>query len=252
MIFLLRHRVWGSAWAALIVLGLTTGPGLSADAPAPQSREAIEKIVHDYLLAHPEILREMSAALTAKDEATEQKLREQALAKAGRQVLVDPKIAYLVGPPDAKVTVVEFFDYRCPHCKNSLPDVKRLVETDHAVRFSFIEYPILTQDSVEAAKAAVAARRQGDKYLAFHFALMATTGSLPKERILSIAKDVGLDVPKLEKDMNDPAVEDVIKQSIALADKLHFNGTPTFVINNTIIVGELTHGELADLVKKNS
>jgi protein-disulfide isomerase len=100
---------------------------------------------------------------------------------------------------------------------------------------------------VVAAQAAVAARRQGDKYVPFHFALMATTGELPKDRILEIAKTVGLDVAKLEKDMADPAVVDSVKASNELANKLHFNGTPTFVINDKVIVGELTDEQLQQL-----
>ena len=89
----------------------------------------------------------------------------------GCAVFSDPNVAYVTGPANAKVTVVEFFDYRCPHCKTSLPAVKALLARDKSVRFAFIEYPILTADSLMAAQAAVAARRQsGAKYVAFHFA----------------------------------------------------------------------------------
>jgi protein-disulfide isomerase len=125
--------------------------------------------------------------------------------------------------------------------------MKHLLEGNANVRVAFIERPILTPDSLWAAQAAVASRRQGDKYVPFHFALMATTGELPKTRILDIAKTVGLDVVKLEKDMADPAVLESIKQSNGLADKLHFDGTPTFVINDKIVVGELSDAELQQL-----
>ena len=125
--------------------------------------------------------------------------------------------------------------------------VKHLLDNGQKVRIAFIERPILTPDSLVAAQAAVAARRQGDKYLPFHFALMATSGELPKDRILDIAKSVGLDIVRLEKDMADPAVLDSVKKSNALADKLHFDGTPTFVVNDRIVVGELTDAELQSL-----
>jgi len=115
------------------------------------------------------------------------------------------------------------------------------------VRVAFVERPILTPDSLWAAQAAVAARRQGDKYVPFHFALMATTGELTKDRILEVGKTVGLDTARLEKDMADPAVLESIKQSNGLADRLHFDGTPTFVINDRIIVGELTDAQLKAL-----
>lgn len=239
------------ALGALIALAC-----LSASAPAAEpartagDKAAIEKIVHDYLLAHPEILNEMTAALDAKNDADEDKARSQALAGVGLKALLDPKIAYLMGPADAKATVVELFDYRCPHCKNSMTIVKKLIETNKNIRIALIEFPILTPDSVVAAKAAMAARRQDGKYLPFHFALMATTGALPKERILDVAKQAGLDVARLQKDMDDPAIVDALKQGNALAEKLHFNGTPTFVVNDQIVVGEVTADELSDMIKK--
>ena len=237
------------AIAAVTFTAIFLLPVRASDAAAPD-KTAIEKIVHDYLLSHPELLQEISRALDAKQEAAEQKMRADALAGLGRKVLLDPKIAYVTGPSNAKVTLVEFFDYRCPHCKNSLGAMKKLTETNKTVRFACIEFPILTDDSTVAAHAALAARRQAGKYLPFHFALMGTTGPLPKDRILSIAKQAGLDTIRLEKDMADPAIADAIKQSIALAAKLHFNGTPTFVINDKIVVGEVTDDELVRFVNQ--
>ena len=107
--------------------------------------------------------------------------------------LLDPKVAYVLGPSDAKVTVAEFFDYRCPHCKASLSAVKSLMDSGIKVRVAFIERPILTPDSHLAALAAVASRKQEGKYLPFHLALMETTGEFTKERIADIARTVGLD-----------------------------------------------------------
>ncbi|HXI99884.1 MAG TPA: DsbA family protein [Micropepsaceae bacterium] len=213
------------------------------------NKAQIEQVVHDYLLAHPEIMVEVSQKLDVQQAAATDKARNDALFAMGTKALLDPKVAYVAGPANAKVTVAEFFDYRCPHCKASMAAMKHLVDGNPNIRVAFIERPILTPDSLWAAQAAVAARRQGDKYVPFHFALMATTGELPKDRILDIAKSVGLDVAKLEKDMADPAVLDSIKASNGLADKLHFDGTPTFVINDKIIVGELTDNELQQLTE---
>lgn len=208
-------------------------------------RPAVERVVHDYLLSHPELMAQMASQLDSRQAAADDKVRNDALAQIGPAALLDPKVAYVAGPANAKVTVAEFFDYRCPHCKASMAAVENLLNKN--VRVAFIEHPILTPDSLIAAKAAVAARRQGDKYVPFHFALMATAGELPKERVLDIAKGVGLDVAKLSKDMEDPAVIESVKASNALADRLHFDGTPTFVINNRIVVGELTDAELESL-----
>jgi len=213
----------------------------------PANKAQIEQVVHDYLVSHPEVLVEVSNRLDVQQAAAADKARKDALFEIGPAALTDPKVAYVWGPADAKVTVAEFFDYRCPHCKASMAAMKHLLDGGAKVKIAFIERPILTPDSLWAAQAAVAARRQGDKYVPFHFALMATTGELPKDRILDIAKSVGLDVAKLEKDMADPAVLDSIKQSNGLADKLHFDGTPTFVINDKIVVGELSDQELQEL-----
>jgi len=228
------------------------GAGVTAAATGqlsvgPPNKAQIEQVVHDYLVSHPEILVEVSQKLDTQQAAAEDKARSDALFNVGSKALLDPKVAYVTGPADAKVTVAEFFDYRCPHCKASMAAMRHLIDGNSKVRVAFIERPILTADSVVAAQAAVAARRQGDKYVPFHFALMATTGELPKERILEIAKSVGLDTAKLEKDMADPAVLDSVKASNELANKLHFNGTPTFVINDKIIVGELTDQQLQQL-----
>jgi protein-disulfide isomerase len=213
-------------------------------------RAQIEQVIHDYLLAHPDILVEMSNRLDRQQTASEDKQRTDALFDIGVKALFDPKIAHIEGPENAKVTVAEFFDYRCPHCKASLGAMKALVEKNKDVRIAYIERPILTADSVLAARAAVAARRQPGKYVPFHFALMATVGELPKERILTIAKTVGIDVAELEKDMDDPAVIEQVDQSNALANQLHFVGTPTFVVNDQIIMGELTTEELQRLVDR--
>ena len=212
-------------------------------------RAQIEQVVHDYLLAHPDILQEMSNRLDSQQQAAEQKAQSDALFQVGVKALTDPKVAFVDGPADAKITVAEFFDYRCPHCKASLGAIKNLSQNNKNVRIAYIERPILTPDSLVAAQAAVASRRQPGKYVPFHFALMATTGELPKDRILDIAKSVGIDTAKLEKDMADPAVLEQVKQSNALADQLHFNGTPTFVINDRIVVGEVTDAELQELTK---
>lgn len=225
----------GFAFASLG--GIGRGPGL-------------ETAVHDYLVENPQVLMEMQDALIAQRDAENQRLRDEALAAAGLAALTDPGVAFVVGPEDAAVTVAEFFDYRCPYCKASLTAVETAL-ADHAdVRFAFIEYPILTEDSALAAHAAVAARRQPGKYIPFHIALMKTTGELPRERILAIAVEAGLDLEKLETDMADPAVLATIDAAHALADRLRVSGTPTFVINDKFSVGQLTGDQLERLIEE--
>ena len=112
--------------------------------------------IHDYLIEHPEVLIEMQQILVARQGSEQQVARQQALDSIGVDALLDPAIAYVEGPDDASVTVVEFFDYRCGFCKASLPAVKSALAADTDVKFAFVEYPILTEDSLVAARAAVA------------------------------------------------------------------------------------------------
>ncbi|MSP94734.1 MAG: DsbA family protein [Alphaproteobacteria bacterium] len=214
------------------------------------SKAQVEQVVREYLLANPNILVEMSNRLEGQQTATAEKARTDALFEVGAEALFDPKVAYVVGPKDAKVMVAEFFDYKCPYCKASVPAINNLIKSNPNVRFAFIERPILSQDSVTAAQAAVASRRQTDKYIPFHNALMAATGDLSKARVLDLAKSVGIDIVQLEKDMADPAVSEAVAASNALANRLHFDGTPTFVINGQIVVGRLTDEELQNITKQ--
>jgi protein-disulfide isomerase len=239
--------------AALFVLGAFATAVAIGRVPVSvgvwANRAQIEQVVQEYLLSHPDIIIQMSNKLDAQQAAAEQKARDDALFDVGMAALLDPKVAYVVGPADAKVTVAEFFDYKCPHCKATLGAVKNLLDSGLNVRVAFIERPILTPESHVAALAAVAARRQEGKYLPFHLALMETPGTLSKERILDIAKTVGLDAARLERDMADPAAAESINQSSTLANRLQLNGTPTFIINDRIIVGEIQSEELQQIVK---
>jgi protein-disulfide isomerase len=233
-----------AAWAA----APAPAPRQPAPAQAP-NRAAIEKIIREYLLAHPELLEEVQVSLIRKREADAERARRQGLAQVGLPALLDPKIAYVTGPANAKVTIVEFFDYHCGFCKASLPAVKAILARGN-VRFAFVEYPILTAESLVAAQAAVAARRQsGPKYLAFHFALMNTSGALPRERLLEIARGVGLDIARLQRDMQDTVTQASVKASQEIAQRLHLDGTPSFVINNKVVVGQLTEAEMSALIK---
>jgi protein-disulfide isomerase len=243
----------GAGGVALFALGAFATAVAIGRVPASigvwANRAQIEQVVQEYLLTHPDIIIQMSNRLDAQQASAEQKARDDALFDVGRQALVDPKIAFLIGPADAKVTVAEFFDYRCPHCKASLGAVKNLIDSGMNVRVALIERPILTPDSHLAAQAAVASRRQEGKYLPFHLALMETNGEFTKERILDIAKTVGLDTAQLERDMADPATAESIAQSTALANQLRLNGTPSFIINDRVIMGELRAEELQSMVK---
>ena len=235
---------------ALLAATLLRPAMAQEDAPASIDRGAVEAIVRDYLLEHPEVLVE---ALTAY----ELKRREQAAAATGELIgelgdaLYRDPDSPVTGSADAPVTIVEFFDYNCPHCKAMAPRLERLLEERSDVRVVFKEYPILTPGSEVAARAALAAYRQGPElYLAFHWALMAFKGSLNGDEILKLALQVGLDLERLRVDMEQMALETELHETRTMAGKLGIRGTPAFIIGNKLVPGEMSYESLFDLVEE--
>ncbi|HYM30620.1 MAG TPA: DsbA family protein [Candidatus Cybelea sp.] len=216
------------------------------DALTPAQREAVEKIVRETIVKHPEIILEAVQSLQQqrKDEQVAQ--QKSALAQH-RKALMDDQDSMVIGNPKGDVTVVEFFDYRCPYCKQMEPAIQATLKEDGKVRLMLKEYPILGEDSVLASRAAIASRKQG-KYMAFHDALMRTKGVFTPDVIKLVAKEVGLDVARLEKDMADPAVDQIIRANQAIADSLGIEGTPGFVIGDRVISGGMPLPQFRTLI----
>jgi protein-disulfide isomerase len=144
------------------------------------------------------------------------------------------------GNPNGDVTFVEFFDYNCGYCKRAMSDMFDLMKTDGKLKVVLKEFPVLGPGSIEAAKVAVAVRMQdkgGQKYMQFHQRLLGGRGQADKARALAVAKEVGLDMPRLEKDVDSPEVKATIDESMKLAEQLGLNGTPSYVIGKQVIVG---------------
>jgi len=224
----------GMAVCAVIVAAL------AAAAPAPAEtgsagKAEIERIVRDYLRAHPEIVIEAIEAHKMKQEAAEQAAIAAALKSYRKQIESDPD-SPVGGNPSGDVTVVEFFDYRCGVCKRVHPQVAELTSSDRKIRRVYKDWPILGPHSVFAARAALASRNQG-KYLAFHDAMMAWPANLTPDAVIQIARKVGLDAERLIGDMKDGKISEVLERNFKLADALHINGTPSFVIGGTLIRG---------------
>lgn len=221
------------AFAALLGAGLAMAPAASAQAQGAAPAKAafskdeearIRQIVRDYLLQNPEVLDEAIGVLRARQEQQRRIAME-----------TDPR-HFAIGPKDAKITIVEFFDYRCPYCKATLDWVMNVVRTRKDVRVVFKEYPVLGPASLEASKAAIATIRQG-KYLAFHQALMATKGDLNSKLIDDTARKVGVDVARMRKDMNDPAIAKLIDDNHELGGQARVDGTPAFLVNGEWVRG---------------
>jgi len=216
----------------------------------PLNKQATEQTIHDYLVSHPDILVDMTNNLQAEQEAKTEKERQAATDKLGVKAFFDPRLAFITGPANAKSTVVEFFDYNCPYCRASVPALKKFYEKHkNDTRFAFIEFPIKGADSVAAAHAAIAARKQPGKYVAFHFALMSEKDYVDEKAVMDVAKKSGLDIAKLESDMKDPAIDSEIDAVHKLADAAKIDGTPAFVINGKMREGALDEKLLEKMAK---
>lgn len=225
---------------------------IAGDAPAqtapqpPPDKEAIREIVREYLLEHPEVIEEAIHALNAKRQADQAARTRDALVK-NRVALVGHPMSPVSGNPDGDVTLVEFFDYQCGYCKRSLEPVMDLLENDPELRVVWKDFPVLGQVSTFAALASMAAQKQG-KYLPFHKALMGAADRLAEESVIEIAGQVGLDVARLQRDMADREIIAYLQDTQRLARELGINGTPAFVIGNTLVPGAVDGARLRQLI----
>jgi protein-disulfide isomerase len=213
---------------------------------APEQRQAIEQIVHDYLMNNPDVLIEALRGAEDKLNHDADVKAKQALSDRRHEIFDDPATP-VGGNPHGDVAIVEFFDYRCPYCKQVEPALETLVSDDHQLRFIYKEMPVLGPPSVVAARAALAAQRQG-KYAAFHAAMMMTKGQIDDDIVYRVAGSVGLDVDRLKRDMAAPEIDRALKANLALADALGIHGTPGFIIGDQIVPGALELEALKNMV----
>lgn len=238
---------------APLAVGLMLTLGVSA-APAQgfsdAQREGIEKIIRDYLVNHPEVLQEAIAALEKKQAADEAAKHEAAVADNAQIIFNSPR-QVVSGNPNGDVTFVEFFDYNCGYCKRAMTDMFDLMKGDGKLKVVLKEFPVLGPGSLEAAKVAVAVRMQdksGKKYMEFHQKLLGGRGQADRARALAVAKDVGLDVARIERDMAGDEVKATLEESMKLAEKLGLNGTPSYVIGKQVVVGAVGFDALKEKI----
>ncbi len=234
--------------AALILLSFAATSPVHAEDPPPAEVAKIQKIVSEYLRQHPEVIVDALQEYQHRQETQKVDATRQTIAALKDELLNDPT-SPVTGSPKGDVTIVEFFDYRCPYCKAVAPDLAKAVAADGKVRLIYKEFPILGPASLAAAKAALAAVRQG-KYLAFHDKLFAFKGNLDEAAIYAMAGELGLNVAKLKVDMEKPEVKDIVDRSYRLADKLNIQGTPAFVIGSELLPGAASFEDLMAAVKR--
>jgi protein-disulfide isomerase len=216
----------GGALAGAALLGAIAVNVVSAQQSKPTpsgDRKAIEAIVRDVIRENPEIIVDALNAY-AEREASE-------AAAAALPVLLKEDTGFVAGknPAAAKVAVIELFDYHCGYCKRATDLVRDLAKSDPAVKVILRDLPILRKESDDAARFALAAREQG-KYLDYHFALLAQSGVLTEEKLLAVAKDVGLDQAQLKKDAAAAKLETAIAGNVEAARQMRLDGTPSFII----------------------
>jgi protein-disulfide isomerase len=209
----------------------------AAEKVTPAKKSAFEQIIHDYILQHPEVIVEALQSAEEKMKAQSEESARAAVVER-HQELVDDPTAPTAGNPKGDVTIVEFFDYRCPYCKQVEPALEALLKEDRELRIVYKELPILGKDSVYATRVALAARKQAP-YDKFHTAMMAAKGQIDEKIILQVAADSGLDIERLKSDMPAPEIDDIIKRNYDLAQALDIHGTPAFVIGGELVAGAI-------------
>ncbi len=210
------------------------------------SADEIKQLALEAIRENPEIVMEAVAILQARDDQAAAEAAANVLSEQRSMLEQDPN-APVIGNPEGDVTVVEFFDYNCPYCKRAAPELEALIAADDNIRVVFREWPILGDGSVFAARAALAARKQG-KYEAFHWEMMELRGRAEEASVLAAAEKIGLDMDALRADMDAPDIEEHIGQSMRLAELLGFSGTPSFVIGDALVPGFVPIDELERLV----
>lgn len=214
-----------------------------------QSQEdRIKELAREYILENPEIIAEAITLLQANQESAKLERQQQNLAQIQPE-LINPPENTVIGNPDGKVTVVEFFDYNCGYCKSMFETVLDSMQDNDEIRLVLIEFPILGPNSVVASKAALASREQ-DLYGPFHQAMMSHRGSLNEATIMTLARGVGIDVNQLQKDMKDPSLDEIIDKNRAIAQQLEISGTPAFIVGSTLIPGAVSAEQFNQLVEQ--
>ena len=216
------------------------------DAFTPAQRAEIVAILRQALVADPTILRDAVAALQDSEAAHQKAAAQSAITRAG-PALTDAAPGAVAGNPHGDVTVVEFYDLRCPYCRHMVPEIAALLHQDANIRLIYQDIPILGPGSVLGARAVLAAARQ-DGYARLQSAIMQGSAQITEASLHEAAQQTGLDWERLQRDMQDPAIAARIRSNLDLAHQLDIEGTPAFVIGTQMIPGAVELTELQQAV----
>lgn len=235
----------GSAWSA----GPMETPSASSvklESLTPQQARDVEAILRTLLKRHPEVITEALEEMAAREKLAEGE-KEKSAVKTLQVEIAKGLNAPVLGNPKGDVTIVEFFDYNCPYCRQVAANLMRTVQSDGKIRLILLEFPILGAPSVLAAKAALAADIQG-KYSEMHAALMAAETRHDEASIMAVATRLGLDTKKLKTDMETKPVLERLAIAFRHAEGLGLQGTPAFLIGDALYPGALPAAKLTEFI----
>lgn len=246
----LASRMAGIGLSASLALaaGTALAPTPASAEMTAEQRAEMGQFVRDYLMQNPEVLVQAMDVLQQREQSAKLEQAKAAISLHKDKFQGGPT-TFAAGPENASTTLVEFFDYRCGYCRRALPTVQELLAEDDDLRVVFMEFPILSEESVVASRAAMASLKQDrSKYMDFHSALMSSRGNLTEQAVLGIAGSLGLDTGKLKADMASPEIEAALAANHAMAQEIGVNGTPAFIVGETLVPGAVPKGQLQQLI----
>jgi protein-disulfide isomerase len=207
-------------------------------------RKELEGIIRNYLIANPEVITDAISELQRRRDAAAQLAQSKAIADSAN-LIFNSKHEVVLGNPDGKVTLVEFFDYNCTYCRRAEADMKKLIAADPDLRLVLKQFPVLGPGSVAAAKVAVAFEMTApEKYAEFHDAMLEEPGQVDGDKALAVAQSLGVDADQLKAKLDSDEVKQTITESYDLAGKLNLTGTPSYVTHKEVIVGAVGYDAL--------
>ncbi|MEM7619299.1 MAG: DsbA family protein [Pseudomonadota bacterium] len=233
--FLQRYLSEQTKHVAKINATVLTDTASAKKSTSDLTKADVENIIKDYLLSNPEIIEQAAVKLREQQAEQQEKRLREGIARYSDNIF-RAKHDYVAGNPDGDVTIVEFFDYNCGFCRRAFGDLARLIEADPKVRVVFKELPIFGADSQAAARAAIASIKQ-NKYFEFHRELLIQPGNANQEKSMKIAKELGMDLEQLQKDMEANDVRDALEKNMELSQNLGVEGTPFYIVGNDVIPG---------------
>lgn len=238
----LPHWGWGvgglglGAAAASLAFTLAAKPAAPL---APTDRAQLQALVKETIMANPEIIPEAINALQEREV--------EKLLASNREAIEKPFAGAWAGAKDGDVTLVEFFDFNCPFCRQSSADVERLLAEDPKLRIVFRDMPVLGPDSERFAMASLSAAQQG-RYVKFYRTVFAGQGGLTQERLIRSVRGAGLDEGRVANDLSSKAIREELEKNVELGRALGLTGTPSYVIGNQILSGAVGYDALKEAV----